>query len=227
MKSNKNGKQASLEEWLHFSWSYLELAEIGCDYWIIRLKDPKNFKKNYPEFCEPINVRSFLPIIFNVKHSLELFLKRISASLSAEIDHTHDLEELSKNMREVNWVNVRKNISSLPDKNTNGEIIKTVKEICKEKNRLEYKTKELIDIVDCYYHLKPVLDAIDTEFLFSDTDNTAFKYPENSLLVSFDYSNFTDKIKVDDFSKIKKDISKLKECYSDIGLVLRVYAENK
>ena len=129
MKS-KNNKNATVEEWLHFSWSYLELAEISCDYWVIRLKDNNNFSKNYPGFSMPTNARSFLPIIFNIKHSLELFLKRVSVSLDEKIEHVHDIKELSRTIKDIKWNDVRKKINAIPDSNTDRGVINGAKRIC-------------------------------------------------------------------------------------------------
>ena len=120
----KQIKKATIGEWLYFSWSYLELAEIGCDYWIIRLKNPKEFLEKYKEFSSDfVSVRSFLPIIFNIKHSLELFLKRVSSSLDIKTEYIHDLLELSKNLENVDWSKVRNGVDKISKPKSNQQNI--------------------------------------------------------------------------------------------------------
>ncbi|GEM_PF-4579712 len=223
----KYAKRATIEEWLCFSWSYLELAKIGCDYWIIRLKDPKGFVDKYKEFSSDfVTTRSFLPIIFNIKHSLELFLKRVSSSLDIKTEYVHDLLELSKNLENVDWKKVRTKINKIQDSKSNKQNIKVAKEICQKKDHLEDKAKILLEIVKSYYHLIPFVNIIGSDLILSDPQNDAFRYPENYLSVSFDYQDFTNKVTKDHFDKIKKDVEEIGKCYSDIGFVLLIYAQN-
>ncbi len=220
-------KKATLEEWLCFSWSYLELAEIGCDYWIIRLKNPKEFLKKYSAFSSHmVTARSFLPIIFNIKHSLELFLKRVSASLDIKTEYIHDLKELSGNIENINWAKIRTKIKKKSTSISNQQNIRVAKEICSKENRLEEKSKILIEIINNYYHLIPFVDIIGNDLVLSDVKNDAFRYPENYLSVSFNYEDFTDKVTTANFERVKDDIKKISECYADIGFVLLVYAQN-
>lgn len=227
-KQNKQTKKATIEEWLCFSWSYLELAKIGCDYWIIRLKNPKEFLDKYSEFSSDfVTTRSFLPIIFNIKHSLELFLKRVSSSLDIKTEYIHDLLELSKNLEGVDWDKIRIKINKISSTTkSNSQDIKVAKEICQKKNHLEEKTDILLKITKSYYHLIPFINIIDDGLVLSDVKNDAFRYPENYLSVTFDYREFTEKITKDNFDRVKKDIEEISKCYSDIGFVLLIYAQN-
>lgn len=226
-KKNNSHKKASIDEWIVFSWSYLQLAEIGCEYWIIKSGDLKNFHKKYPGFSKQANADSFLPIIFNIKHSLELFLKRILASFDKDIEYVHDIKDLSTILKSIKWTEIRTCINRTKKKSPNNILIIEAKEICDVRGKLEKQTSDLIGIIDKYYHLKHAMKLIGNDFILSDTENTVFKYPENNFLFSFDYANFVNKISGESFREIDKDIKILKECYSDIGYITRIYKKIK
>ncbi len=70
MKKKEIKKEVPLqpEDWVHFPWAFLDLAEFGCEFWLKAFKEKR--------FHGKTSTRSYVAIVFNIKHSIELFLKR-------------------------------------------------------------------------------------------------------------------------------------------------------
>lgn len=96
IKDMKKSQQTHYE-WLFYAMSFLGLAKIGCKELIDqKYKEKDSLTENYLLYGnEESNSRSLLiPIFFNVKHALELFIKGMGVNIDRNYLHTHDLNNL-------------------------------------------------------------------------------------------------------------------------------------
>jgi len=98
MKSKKidPGKQY---EWLIWPQMYFLTVQKLCDYLIEKINKEEYLQieekeMNYYEKLEYSNI--IIPIIYNLKHGIELYLKGIGAMLDQEYNPIHDIESILK-----------------------------------------------------------------------------------------------------------------------------------
>lgn len=88
-------------EWLFHALSYLGLAKIGCEELIYqKYKDKNSLTENYLLYDnEESNSKLLLiPISFNIRHSLELFIKGMGVNIDRNYLHTHYLNDLFEDL---------------------------------------------------------------------------------------------------------------------------------
>ena len=206
------------EEWLHFSWAFLDVAEFSCDFWLNAVKKR--------EYSGKTSVRSYLAIIFNIKHSLELFLKRCIVSYTGNLDkkdYGHDLESFYEKFLQIDFQKIQTAIKSKPESLRENHPLFVARHILSKPKSLQKKVDTLGDLVDRYYHLRFSRNFKKVGIILRDVENTAFRYPENSLAVDIDYLDLIERISFADFNDLREDITLLTWCYSNLGFVIRQY----
>lgn len=174
---------AKIIEWSVFSLSYINLAELGCNY--LLSSDKKENKDG----------SLIAAILYNLKHGLELMVKMSVKVLETEgqglgTKPIHDLQTLYKNVEKIF---LKKYIK----RSDYGELKKFI-------NRLFVLTRH-------YYHMDRINKYLTKDdFKLLDRDNTLFKYPENNVGISINYSSIFDGITKEDIETIKGDAREAK-----------------
>lgn len=148
-------QQANLPkfDWQFVAKSYLALAYIGIE----EIKEKKYC--NQPSFLWRVSIQVYdaklllIPIIWNIKHAIELILKAHLVTFQKEYPPTHDLIDLKNNLANV-----------LEIKNQ-GE---------------DEKFDELADIVDQYHKLEICNRKLIGTKTILDNDNDVLRFPEGS-----------------------------------------------
>lgn len=88
--------------WLEFTQSYLLLAKLACQ----ELEDTREKKHNKVTRFDPPQMNFyygskelFIPIIFNIKHGLEVFIKTAKIISTKNYKEGHDLKDLFDDLR--------------------------------------------------------------------------------------------------------------------------------
>jgi len=201
--------------WFQFLNSFLDLVELACK----EMDDPKHF-----EIIGGIEIKYNtglnVAIIYNMKHAIEIFIKtliRIADNSSKEEIKKHDMDYL---------------FQLLKTRMENGDIKKVIRKLDYGKDELasfaqqeikefETYTTEIQKIINYYYKLE-FLNKNDITAI--DTENTAFKYPENITQINaqINYFDFFFNYNLD-IQKIREDVRNLKMHLNSIKTVFYLY----
>lgn len=182
MKNNIKKSNSSYHRWKWFSYSYLALVEIGLKKLREEINHPSNVKdiKHYFVFCKKY---LFIPIIYNLKHALEIILKGLNIQGNNGYIQTHDIM-LNNNA-----------LQSIINESTDNQNINT-----------------LIDIINKYYRMEFFNKILVQKIKISDIHNDIFRFPENSVKFSLDSECFgrLKKQEINEFiDELEKDIALL------------------
>ena len=188
------------KNWFDFGMSYLYLADLACKEMCIEEK-PEYYSEDL-----------YIATIFNIKHSIEVNLKSLivlleDRQISKKLEHHNQEEILNEIHRLVGEKKIIDLIEKLTEKNKNNKewIFKDIK----EKKDVVLKMLDMAKLVSKYHQLNFLKDKIGSDFIIEDTNNTAFKYPQNNLLIKLDYEEILKKIDKKDILRITIDVSKL------------------
>lgn len=180
----KNVKKinCSYHRWIWFAYSYLALTEIGLEKLKEGINNPNNIRsiKDYFAFRKKY---LFIPIIYNLKHALEIILKGLNIQANNEYIQTHDAIINKKALQLI--------ISKFSDKE---------------------KLKNLDKIVDKYYRIEFFNKNLSQKIKISDVHNDIFRFPENSARFFLDSECFGvfEKSEVNKFiDELKEDLTLL------------------
>ncbi|MFA6601817.1 MAG: hypothetical protein WCT02_03070 [Candidatus Paceibacterota bacterium] len=180
----KNIKKSdySYHRWIWFAYSYLTLVKIGLEKMQIEIDDPSNINniENYFAFRKKY---LFIPIIYNLKHSLEIILKGLHIQANNDYIQTHDIMINKKALKLI--------VSRSSDKNTLNDLDK---------------------IVDKYYKIEFFNGNLNKKIKISDKSNDMFRFPENSASCFLDSECFGtfNKVEINSFIKeLKEDANSL------------------
>ena len=89
---NQNNKDA----WLYFSQSYLQIAKLACQ----ELIESKHNKHDDNIFWEYHIEDLIIPIIYNAKHGIEIFIKTINLIIDNKYDEGHNIHKLFDGLKQ-------------------------------------------------------------------------------------------------------------------------------
>jgi hypothetical protein len=188
------------------------LAKLACQ----ELEDGREKKHNkatrfdslgaYPYEHEEL----FVPIIFNVKHGLELFVKTLKIISTKNYKIGHDVKVLFKDLKS----SFPENIQTIKDSRGN--------EITQEDiDKIPLSLDELEKLILKYYHCEFISDQKVVNIY--DRENDVFRYPENKAEVKINL----DLVDENGIKEIHGDIDKIYRLFNDIGYVLEIYKANQ
>lgn len=209
--SKKIKSTATQYDWLTFAFSFLCLAKIGC----MELVDQKyrkheiNAKSKYGLNTEYNQKTLLISIIFNVKHSLEVFIKALDVATGGNYETDHNIDTLFEKAK--NKINNK----------LKGKGFKKV---------VQKAFEELKLIIKKYFNCEMIKDSLkNISFPIRDTKNTLFRYPEVEIPVKINL-NFMDIFKNFDNKKIimfqkndkslEADIEEIKKNFLAISSVI-------
>jgi len=185
-------------EWLWYAHSFLELARIGCEN-LLR----QNYKRNDNMVFMLYNSKKLLiSIFFNIKHSLELFLKALDINLTEHFLPIHDIKSL--------LCDLKKNIE------------KTIPQ-SEHRKRILDKFKEGESLFKKY-----IFCQILKEGKIEDTNNVVFRYPEDNG-VNFDVAEKMKNFDREEINEILRDINKFNNLFHtvDYRITMSRFYNNK
>lgn len=159
MKSKKTN--LSKYEWINFTNAYLALARIGIE----ELCGRKYINKKHPFENIAIyeNKVLLIPIIWNLKHAMEIIIKSLGIAIDKEYFNTHNTDDLMADLKQ--------RIQAL-------KIFK------------QNKSDELVGLVYKYYKCEFWDKRIISDSVIFDIQNDIFRYPDNSATFILDASIF-------------------------------------
>lgn len=202
-KNNENN-------WLYFSQSYLQIAKISC----CELINSKHNKQNENKGFWTYHIEDLIiPIIYNIKHGIEVFIKTISFIIDKQHDNGHDIYGLFKKLK--------KKIQKLDLKpcSINGDII-TQKMIDDFPNDIEKIEK----IIKYFYEVEFLKNKIKGNLSVYDTQNDIFRYPENKATaqIKINWEEVLSSFDINEVKKIKMKIEELYVLFNNIGYFITI-----
>lgn len=203
-------------EWLGFAQSYAQMARLAC----LELLDDRE-KKHLKAIGENVKVGNwsydprdlFIPIVFNLKHSIEVFLKTASIQLFGKYDETtHNLDLLLKEVK-IEW---EKTLTKLKPIEIGGDKISQ-----KDINNLPENLKILERLIMKYYHCE-LLSGSKSVISINDDKNDVFRYPENKARTKIDLSL----VNKNTIERLLKDIEKMLHIFNSVGYIIAVHKES-
>jgi hypothetical protein len=195
-------------DWVIFSQSYLFLAKLGCQE-LIELNHKKY--RNYDYQVDDL----FVPILFNIKHGIEIYIKTLCILLSNKYnDKEHDINKLFEELEVKANAESGKLKPGAYEKN-----IITQKDI----DDLPLNISEIKVLVSEFYTLNFLKNKIDNRFTIYDKKNDFLRYPDNKASVIVNWESIIPSIDIDcDIKKIKIKAEKLIDLFSKTGYIFKV-----
>lgn len=223
-------KRNNSYDWVHFSHNYLKLAKLGCQ----EILNPKHnsavdkFKLKY----KPYDL--FISIIFNIKHGIEVFTKTLKIILTEKLidktDQHHNISELFYVLKkEIKKFKIDDKIKKDHLKNPKDTNLECAHRSIEKKGTVAL-LDEIENLIFKYYHCEILTEKLNSgfenKFTIEDSSNTAFKYPENNLVIKLHYDEILTTITEDDIREILKDVEILLEKFNDLGFVFDIYKQH-
>ncbi len=210
-------------EWLHFSQSYLFLARLGCQE-ILGEK-----YEQYPKFFSESRIlHFFVPILFDIKHGIEIFIKTLKIVLADELNRdekAHNVSELFLILKkQISKHKIAELIKRKHSENSEDIILKIAN---KNIDKLSIIIDDLERLIYKYYRCEIIKEKINDDFIIEDINNCAFRYPENNLKIIINYDKVLLKIDKKDIEQILKDIDELLKNLNSLGFILDVYKKHR
>ena len=196
--------------WYEFSTHYLTIAELVCQELLDGDYDKKNKAKQLKSDYSITEL--YVPIIFNMKHSIELLVKALKFMYHQKEntdggDKTHNSKKIFNDLSVcLDYEKIKNELIKFAELGSKSEISKY---IAKTHKTIPSEVKELSRIIYKYQHLTFLNDKILSNFEVDDFKNTAFKYPTNDLTINLNYDGFFKKITKTDVIEIRNDIGAL------------------
>lgn len=208
MRGNKNKTFKEIDknfEYLYFARSYLLLAFLGAEKLLEDIKsknvgdkNPLVKNKRNEVVADFVFTNNYLiaPVLYNLKHSIEVFLKSTALFLGDNFEEKHDIRSLFAK-------------------------IKT--KLCKLKNNRRgvtpfiRKVDSLEKLVIKYHQNIFLKSKIHNNFTMEDIMNDVFRYPDNKARISLEFFNIFPRFTAEDIKDIQKDLIIFYDLFYEIG----------
>lgn len=190
-------------DWLYFTWSYLDLARLGCK---ALLEEVHSGGKKLEYTSELI-----VAVLYNVKHGIECYLKTLSNIIDGSYTQTHDLsklfQELRRKVQAIQFRPIQRKLGKrfLPPL-TQGDIdlmcraLDSLGELITEFETLPWLTMKL-----------------ENNSGVRDSKNDFFRYPESSAAALIRWDQLWGQFDEDDIRKIDEKIQQIHDLFSSVG----------
>jgi len=193
----KTGRKKQLvNAWYDYAYSFADASVELLNVVIKSEKDKKHFKRT-------LNI----PLMFNVRHTIELTLKYFSkiTNNEAEIEKTHNI--IKQFVKVQNSLETKEGEIDFLSKRHVSEGI--TKEKIVQQQKLFAKKLELI--VYRYFFYSPFFEGISSDdFFIEDTNNELFKYPEAKNINFYFSTNFALNLDITKIIEIRVDMLDLR-----------------
>lgn len=186
-------KEIQKIEWFSFAESYLSIARLTCEE-IIEPKHKKNYcNEESDELSKQNFVTYYIPIIYNLRHGIELFIKGILVSLN--IDFRIEIKRRD-------WHNIKKLFMLLE----------------KKKNKINqlFEMEEYTKLSDMVNKYKKFIDWRDEDSNRVDKKNMLARHPDNEEIDYFDIIYGINNKAIESIHGIEEDIRTLNSVYFNI-----------
>ncbi|MBI2122376.1 MAG: hypothetical protein HYT98_04635 [Candidatus Sungbacteria bacterium] len=203
--------------WVFFAQGYFNLAALACQK-LLNSEEKARSKSdglNIPYTPDSL----FVPILFNIKHGIEIFIKTVDSFAFGEYTDGHDINDL---FTELNKKIDKKRFVAPPPQFYNSI---TQREI----NNLPQKLGEIKPLISYFYYLDILRPKVGQYYKIIDTKNDVLRYPDNKAGIQIDWNTvLISQIRKSDIEEIFKKLRKLSELFNDVACdVARLTGQQK
>lgn len=217
------------EDWWLFCDSYLSAAELACREMIDQKYKVFKSKKGEHGPLRFWVYNLYIPMIYNLKHAIEIFLKYFLIVIEDKMPELgkngHDIEkylELFKSKHNVELIN-----RAIKGAIKQGKKTRFSLEAAEFETEFHQKWMENMNrLVIKYFKCEDIISKIGN-FSLIDRLNDGFRYPVNQLGVSLNYSELIGKINKEDIKIVLKDIYELKNDFNSLRFMIEVNQDIK
>lgn len=212
------------EDWWLFCDGYLKLAELSCKEMIDQKYSMFQNRERGPNAFWIYDL--YIPTIYNLKHSIEIFLKYFCIILTDQIpDLDHNIEKFLSIFTEKSQLTKINKIvkKAYADKKESRYSLSTAE---METNYSEEWLNNLSKITLKYFYCEDVKQKIG-KFDLIDVKNDGFRYPLNNLKINLNYSDLVHRIDKKDVAVVLSDIYELKNSFGSLRFLIDVYHDIK
>lgn len=205
-------KEDEKYQWLSFAQSYLLLAREACQELLDSrtIKHSKAVGVDWHLPYQPVDL--FIPIIFNIKHGIEIFLKTLCLiSGKKYIGDSHDLYQLFNDLK----TKIPINLSPVNDKDGN---VVSEEEIRQFPDRMSTLEKLILK----YHHCEILNGANKRVINIYDRLNDIFRYPDNKATVEIDFTDIDGQT----IENTLVDIDLIHTTLNRIGYMIEIYRKS-
>ena len=197
-------------DWVVFAQSYLYIARLACQELLnTETKHSKAKRMIVPYSSGDL----FVPILFNVKHGIEVFIKAISLFAYGEYREGHDIHEL--------FVEIKQRIAKLKLTPTEQKYYDSVSKQDIEKLPADFDRIEAL--VRYFYNLDLLKPLIGNDYKIRDSVNDVLRYPDSKAAVQIDWSTILDgRVTNTAIEEILEKTEDLSELLNKVGYIFAV-----
>lgn len=195
-------------DWLQFSQSYLHFAKLGCQ----ELLDPKHNPMDDANLPGRYSAGLIVPIYYNIKHGIEIYIKTISLIVDEKYDEGHNVHELFSKLK----LKLKKvNLKPFEDGRGNNITQQNIDDFPENLDKIERLIEE-------FYTVNLLRTKLDKNFVIYDNQNDIFRYPDNKASIQIDWNAILPKFNEKNVSGIKKKIDDLYRLFSEMGYIINI-----
>jgi hypothetical protein len=208
-------KKNNKYDWLFFSQSYLNIARLACEELIEKKHGKLGLRSRWEYHLEELIV----PILYNVKHGIEIFIKTISIIIDGKHDEGHNIKELFEKLKEK--IKVLKSQSS----QEKGFIItqEMIENFPKNLDKIE-------GIVNEFYSVEMLIKKLENNFEVYDKKNDIFRYPDNKANIKIEWCAVLSKFQKKEILELRDKIENLYQLFNETGDIIailqKIYEQN-
>ncbi len=198
-------------EWIQFYGSYLAIAYLGCQ----ELEDKKYKTPDNKEYeIEDL----IIPVYFNLKHGIEIYIKTLHLVLDDKYDQGHDIKILFSKLK----TKIDNNKPNIKETTAPNNYIVTKDDVEKFPEYLN----EIEDSINYFYEVGLLQKKIKDNFLIYDEMNDIFRYPENKATIDIEWPAILKRFNSQDILEIKEQVKNLWALCNITGYILSVCSQN-
>lgn len=196
------------DDWIIFSQSYLQIAKLACQ----ELIEPKHNKRHNDSTFWKYHIEDLIiPIIYNIKHGIEIFIKTIGLIVDNKYEEGHDIHKLFDGLKQ-----------KIEKLNLKPHTIECDKITQKDINNFPTHVDEIEKLVKEFYEIRFLKPGIRNNFVVCDSMNDIFRYPKNKAHVHINCLEVLSSFNINKIEELRAKVEKLYELLNSVGYFIRI-----
>ena len=216
MKKKKEEDRIRKSDWVIFAQSYFLISRLACQELLSKEEKKHSKSQKLDSPYQPADL--YVPILFNIKHGIEVFVKTLSVFAYEEYEEGHDIKTL--------FSNANKKISSLKliprqkgfyDDISQDDISASLK-----------KMKQIEELVLYFFELDFLKQKLNSNFAINDTLNDVFRYPDNKASFRIDWGTvLSSRVQIPDIKEMLGKLDDLYNLFNEVGYLHAILDRGK
>ncbi|WP_339632761.1 hypothetical protein [uncultured Sneathiella sp.] len=196
-----------------FAQSYLLIAKLACQELLSDSEDKRHKAEDIFVYGVP---DLYVPIVFNIKHGIEVFIKSLSIFIDETYDErTHDIKKLFQDVKPRILKGLHPTDRPYYDNLTQDGV-----------NEIKNALSQIETLINEFYHLDFLKSKINQNYTFSDIQNDFFRYPENKTGIQINWEPVLRDLSKEDVEQILSKVNELYENFNKVSAALSILSRS-